>query len=66
MKRIFRMATYLFLSAVSLAGLVTHSHAQDDGQKTFSSSKEALTAFVAAVRDGDPAELGAIFQRFRG
>jgi Protein of unknown function (DUF2950) len=60
MKRISRMATYLFLSAVSLAGLVTHSHAQGDGQKTFSSSKEALTAFVATVRDGDPAELGAI------
>jgi Protein of unknown function (DUF2950) len=60
MKRISRMATYLFLSAVSLAGLVTHSHAQGDGQKTFSSSKEALIAFVAGVRDGDSAELGAI------
>ena len=60
MKRIARMATYLFLSAVSLAALVTDSHAQGNAQKTFSSSKEALTAFIAAVRDGDPAELGAI------
>ena len=30
------------------------------GQKTFSSSEEALTAFIQAVRDGDPSELGAI------
>jgi Protein of unknown function (DUF2950) len=60
MKRICRMATYLFLSAVCLAALVLHSHAQGDGQKTFSSSKEALTAFIAAVRAGDAAGLGAI------
>ena len=60
MKRIGRIATYLFLSAVSLTGLAPNSHAQGDGQKTFSSSKEALTAFIAAVRDGNPAELGAI------
>jgi hypothetical protein len=60
MKRTARIATYFFLSAVSLAALVAHGHAQGDGQKTFSSSKEALTAFIAAVRDGDPAALGAI------
>jgi hypothetical protein len=60
MKRICRMATYLFLSAVCLAAFVAHSHAQGDGQKTFSSSKEALTAFIEAVRAGDPAGLGAI------
>jgi Protein of unknown function (DUF2950) len=60
MKRVCRMATYLFLSAVCLAAFVAHSHAQGDGQKTFSSSKEALTAFIAAVRAGDPAGLGAI------
>jgi hypothetical protein len=60
MKRIPRMATYLFLSAVYLAAAVAHSHAQGAGRKTFSSSQEALTAFIQAVRDGDPAELGAI------
>jgi Protein of unknown function (DUF2950) len=60
MKRIRRMSTYLFLSAVSLAGLVANSYAQGGAQKTFSSSKEALSAFVAAVRAGDPAELVAI------
>ena len=60
MKRICRMATYFFLSAVYLAAFVAHSHAQGQGQKTFSSSKEALTAFLQAVRDGDPSELGAI------
>jgi hypothetical protein len=60
MKRICRVATYLSLSAVCLAAFVAHSHAQGDGQKTFSSSKEALTAFIAAVRAGDPAGLGAI------
>jgi Protein of unknown function (DUF2950) len=54
------MATYFFLSAVYLAAFVAHSHAQGQGQKTFSSSKEALTAFLQAVRDGDPSELGAI------
>src|ERR1700761_9675650 len=55
-----RIATYLLLSAVSLAGSVSRAHAQEAGQKTFSSSKEALTAFIAAVREGAPAELGAI------
>jgi Protein of unknown function (DUF2950) len=60
MKRTCRIATYLFFSAVSLAAFVARSHAQGDGQKTFPSSKEALTAFIAAVRDGDPGELGAI------
>jgi hypothetical protein len=60
MKRTYKMATFLFLSAVSLAGLAANSNALGDGQKTFSSSKEALTAFIAAVRAGDPAALGAI------
>ncbi len=60
MKRIPRIATYSFLSAVCLAASVGHLHAQGDGQKTFSSSKDALAAFIAAVRDGNPAELGAI------
>jgi hypothetical protein len=60
MKRIGRIATYLFLSAVYLAAFVANSHAQGEGQKTFSSSRDALTAFIQAARDGDPAELGAI------
>ncbi len=60
MKRTCRMAVYLVLSAVSLAGLSPNAHAQGGGQKTFSSAKEALSAFIAAVRDGDPAEMGAI------
>jgi hypothetical protein len=60
MKRICGMATYLLLSAIYLAAFVAHSHAQGQGQKTFSSSKEALSAFIQAVRDSDPSELGAI------
>ncbi len=60
MKSIRRIATYLFLSAFSVAAFVAHSQAQGAGQKTFSSSKEALSAFIQAVRDGDPSELGAI------
>ncbi len=60
MKRICRMTTYLLLSAIYLAAFDADSHAQGAGQKTFSSSKEALTAFIQAVRDGDPSELGAI------
>jgi Protein of unknown function (DUF2950) len=60
MKRICRTATHSFLFAISLSAFVTNAHAQGEGQKTFSSSKDALTAFVQAVRNGDPAELGAI------
>jgi hypothetical protein len=43
-----------------MAAIVANSHAQGTDQKTFSSSKDALTAFVQAVRDGDPSELAAI------
>jgi hypothetical protein len=60
MKRNCKIATYLFLSTLFMASFVAHSQAQGAGQKTFSSSKEALTAFIQAVRDGDPSELGAI------
>ena len=60
MKRICRMANYLLLSALSMAVFLASSHAQGTGQKTFSSSEDALTAFIQAVRDGNPSELGAI------
>ena len=57
---ICRIANYLLLSALSMAAFLATSHAQGTGQKTFSSSEDALTAFIQAVRDGDPSELGAI------
>ena len=60
MKRICKMANYLLLPALSMAACVATSYAQATGQKTFSSSEAALTAFVQAVRDGDASELGAI------
>jgi Protein of unknown function (DUF2950) len=59
-KRICKLANYLLLSALSMAAYVANSHAQGTDQKTFSSSEDALTAFVQAVRDGDPSELAAI------
>ena len=55
-----RVANYLLLSALSMAAFLANSHAQGTGQKTFSSSAEALTAFIQAVRDGNISELGAI------
>ena len=55
-----RFASHLLLSVVSMAVFVAKSHAQGADQKTFSSSEDALTAFVQAVRDGNPSELGAI------
>ena len=60
MKRICRMAGYLLLSAVFMVAFLANSHAQGTGQKTFASSEDALTAFIQAVRDGNPSELGAI------
>jgi hypothetical protein len=60
MKRLYRIATYLFLSAMYLVASVGNSYAQGEGQKTFSSSRDALTAFIEAVRAGDPSELAAI------
>ena len=60
MKRICRMANYLLLSALSMAALLRIPMRRATGQKTFSSSEDALTAFVQAVRDGNPSELGAI------
>jgi DUF2950 family protein len=61
MKRIGRIANYLLLPAAFTATLLSNSaHTQGAGQKTFSSSAEALTAFIQAARDGNPSELGAI------
>ena len=60
MKCLYRIATYLFLSAVYLVASVGNSYAQAEGQKTFSSSRDALTTFIEAVRAGDPSELAAI------
>jgi Protein of unknown function (DUF2950) len=61
MKRIRRIGNYLLLSTVFVATFLANSAlAQNAGQKTFSSSKDALTAFIQAVRDGNPSELGAI------
>jgi len=60
MKRICKMANYPLLSALWTVAFLANSYAQGAGQKTFSSSEDALTAFVQAVRDGNPSELGAI------
>jgi hypothetical protein len=50
------LAALLALAAVALP----HAHAQADGQKTFSSSKEAVDTFIKAVRDGNTSDLLAI------
>jgi hypothetical protein len=60
MKYFYRIAACLFLSAMYPAAFVGDSYAQAEGQKTFSSSRDALTTFIQAVRSGDPSELGAI------
>jgi DUF2950 family protein len=60
MKSIRSIANYLLLSALYMPAFPASSHAQAPGQKIFSSSKDALTAFIQAVRDGNPSELGAI------
>ena len=60
MKRICRIENYLLLSALYVVAFVANSHAQGTDQKTFSSSGDALTAFVQAVRDGNPSELQAV------
>jgi hypothetical protein len=60
MKYLYRIAACLFLSAMYPAAFVGDSYAQAEGQKTFSSSRDALTTFIQAVRSGDPSELGAI------
>jgi hypothetical protein len=60
MKHICRMTNYLLLSTLWTVAFLADSYAQGTGQKTFSSSEDALTAFIQAVRDGKPSELGAI------
>ena len=51
----------LVTALLAVASVVCpRGYAQADGQKTFSSSKEAVDAFVKDVREGDAAELQAI------
>lgn len=62
MKRIFWLVNTLLLSGLFLAGpaFTKSAGAQVPGQKTFSSSKEALAAFIDALRKGSNTELDAI------
>ena len=55
-----RNAKYLLPSILSMTVFLANCHAQGTSQKTFSSSRDALTAFIQAVRDGNPSELEAI------
>ena len=50
------LAALLAFAALALP----RAHAQADGQKTFSSSKEAVATFIQAVRDANTSELLAI------
>jgi Protein of unknown function (DUF2950) len=50
------LSALLALAALAL----TQAYAQADGQKTFSSSKEAVNGFIQAVRDGNNSTLLAI------
>jgi Protein of unknown function (DUF2950) len=61
MRPIRRVTSYFLPSVICLATLIPNfAHAQSAGQKTFSSSEAALTAFIQATRDGNPTELEAI------
>jgi len=61
MNRILRVASLSLLAVLLIAGFRTHSvGAQASGQKTFASSKEALDAFIAAIRSGDIQNMVAI------
>jgi hypothetical protein len=60
MKRIYWIADKFLLSSLVLAGIAFTVEAQTPDQKTFSSSKEALSAFIDAVEKGSAAELNAI------
>jgi Protein of unknown function (DUF2950) len=61
MRLIHRIANLFLVSAIFPATLTaTPAYAQGDGQKTFSSSQAAMTAFIQAARDGNPTELAAI------
>jgi hypothetical protein len=61
MNRIYRSANPLILSALVLATFFARdAQGQVAGQKTFSSSANAVTGFIQAIRSGDPSELQAI------
>jgi len=57
-----RKADLALVAVLAVASLycVTNAQAQTDGQKTFASSKEALSAFIQAVREGNATDLQAI------
>lgn len=52
------LTLWALLGLAALA--LPHAHAQADGQKTFSSSKEAVNVFIQAMRDANTAILLAI------
>src|SRR5664279_5301063 len=61
MNRILRVASLSLLAVLLVAGFRTHSvGAQASGQKTFASSKDALDAFIAAIRSGNTSDMVAI------
>ena len=61
MNRILRVAGLSLLAVLMVAGFCTQFvGAQASGQKTFTSSEEALNAFVSAVRSGNTSEIIAI------
>jgi len=50
----------LLIAVLSIASSLPFAVAQSEGQQTFASEKEALSAFVEAVRADNPAQLQAI------
>ncbi len=60
MSRIYRAANHFVLLVLALGAFAGPVHAQAVGQKTFSSPKEAVNAFVQASRDHNTSELLAI------
>jgi Protein of unknown function (DUF2950) len=61
MNRILKVASLSLLAVLLIGSFRTQSvGAQASGQKTFSSSKEALDAFIAAVRSGNTPDMVAI------
>ncbi len=61
MNRILKVASLSLFAVLLIAGFRTHSvGAQASSQKTFASSKEALSAFIDAIRSGSTADMVAI------
>ena len=55
-----RFSHRLVIVVLSVACPLPFATAQSDGQQTFASEKEALSAFVEAVRADNPAQVQAI------